>query len=356
MSAPQPERASNIRFQTGLNNPEKRNRIVFGAPGTGKSYHLDKDKEKLLANGGEFERITFYPDYTYANFVGTYKPVPTKDADGKETITYKYVPGPFMRVLAAALRNGQTDNVQPHLLAIEEINRASAAAVFGDIFQLLDRCEDHTSQYPIHSSIDIQNYLAEAVGGQPADYGELRIPDNMFIWGSMNSADQGVFYMDTAFKRRWDFVYTGINDNDSDLKGHVVTLGSGSSEHTVEWNELRKAINDFLASKGINEDKQIGPYFLSRRVSVPDHGTNIERKEFVDAFQQKIIMYLFEDAARQHRSTLFAGCKGMHNRYSDICREFKERGIGIFNTEIVSRVPTSEPTTRPEHLINPDAE
>jgi hypothetical protein len=328
-----------VRFMTGLSRPEKRNIVIFGAPGTGKSKLLDQKKDKLLEEGGGFERVTFHPDYSYAHFVGTYKPVPAEDREGKETITYRYVPGPFMRVLAAALRNGKTGDVKPHLLLIEEINRASATAVFGDVFQLLDRNRSNLSEYPIHASADVRNYLAETVGGEPSTYDELRLPDNMFIWGSMNSADQGVFPMDTAFKRRWDFIYVGIDDNDADLRGKLVALGKNRLVHTIEWNTLRKSINDFLAEKGIHEDKQIGPYFISREVSVPDNGDHIDRERFIDAFQQKVLMYLFEDAARQHRTSLFEGCKLNRNRYSDIRREFEDIGMHIFNKTIVGRVP-----------------
>jgi hypothetical protein len=327
-----------INFRSNLSNPEPRNIVLFGAPGTGKSKLLDQKKDSLLGDGGEFERVTFHPDYSYAHFVGTYKPVPMIDNEGNETITYKYVPGPFMRVLAAALRSGKMQNAKPHLLLIEEINRASPTAVFGDIFQLLDRDAYNVSEYPIHASADVRNYLAETVGGQPSDYKELRLPANMFIWGSMNSADQGVFPMDTAFKRRWDFIYVGIDTNDADLVDKLVTLGRPPSEHTIEWNALRKSINDFLAVKGINEDKQIGPYFLSREVSVPEKGVEIDRIHFVDAFKQKVIMYLFEDAARQHRSSVFEGCKINHNRYSAICSEFDRIGMDVFNHAICGRV------------------
>jgi len=329
---------SAIRFKTGLSIQDKRNIIIFGAPGTGKSKFLDQKKEALLAAGGEFERVTFHPDYSYAHFVGTYKPVPKNNSEGKEIITYEYVPGPFMRVLAAALKNGKTQEVKPQLLLIEEINRASAAAVFGDVFQLLDRNRFNVSEYPIHPSVDIQTYLAKELGGLLSNYDELRLPDNMFIWGSMNSADQGVFPMDTAFKRRWDFMYLGIDDNEADLVGKFVTLGKDKSEHTIEWNELRRAINNFLAGKGINEDKQIGPYFLSREVSVPHEGDIIKSEPFVDAFQQKVLMYLFEDAARHHRASLFAGCDHKGIRYSDIRIDFERKGVHIFNAQIVDNL------------------
>lgn len=122
-------------FNTSLKTEYNHNRIFFGAPGTGKSHDLNEDKEELLENGGLYERVTFHPDYSYSQFVGTYKPVTNEDSK----IDYKYIPGPFMRIYVEAIKNAKTDNPKPHLLIIEEINRANVAAVFGDVFQLLDR-------------------------------------------------------------------------------------------------------------------------------------------------------------------------------------------------------------------------
>lgn len=331
-----------ITFTTGLQLPYERNRILFGAPGTGKSYTLNKEMRLLLgiSSDDNYERVTFHPDYSYANFVGTYKPVPIKDEHGNETITYAYVPGPFMRVYVKALRNSRTDDIKPFLLIIEEINRANVAAVFGDVFQLLDRGEDNVSEYPIQASEDIRNYLVKELGGNSDDYAKIRIPDNMFIWATMNSADQGVFPMDTAFKRRWDFTYLGIDDNDDDIIGKYVLLTEDRSQK-VEWNKLRKAINHFLARERINEDKQLGPYFLSRKLVVPLAGNEIDHDAFVRVFMNKVIMYLFEDAAKQKRSKLFEGCADSCTRYSEICREFLSKGIGIFRHDIqVEAEPT----------------
>ena len=280
-----------------------------------------------------YERVTFHPDYSYANFVGTYKPVPYKDESGKDSITYKYVPGPFMRIYVKAILNGRTENVKPYILIIEEINRANVAAVFGDVFQLLDRDDYGVSEYPIQASEDMKKYLAEVLGGDPDDFCQLRIPDNMFIWATMNSADQGVFPMDTAFKRRWDFTYLGIDDSENELIGKYVVLGN-QNRQKVEWNKLRKAINVFLAKQKINEDKQLGPYFISRSIVVPKETNVIDRERFIKTFKNKVIMYLFEDAARQKRSSLFEGCFENSIRYSEICREFDEKGIGIFNHDI----------------------
>lgn len=319
-----------IKYQTGLQSIFSRNRIIFGAPGTGKSYSLNKDRKDILDENNitDYERVTFYLDYSYANFVGTYKPVMVEreiddTSDTSSDIAYKYVPGPFMRMYVKALKNAQTDNPRPFLLIIEEINRANVAAVFGDIFQLLDRGDDNVSEYPIQASEDMKNYLSKELGGNPENYSQIRIPDNLFIWATMNSADQGVFPMDTAFKRRWDFTYLGINDND----GEIANLSVEINGKTIYWNALRKAINDYLAKIGINEDKQLGPFFLKKDVIG-------DGKKFCEVFKHKIIMYLFEDAAKQKRASVFSGLEREKLRYSKICEEFDKRGIEIFDKEI----------------------
>ncbi len=339
---------TDIRYTTGIQSDYSRNRILFGAPGTGKSFTINQNRKDMLGadNETDYERVTFHPDYSYANFVGTYKPVPCKDEDGKDSITYKYVPGPFMRVYVNALKNGRTDNPKPHLLIIEEINRANVAAVFGDIFQLLDRGDDEVSEYPIEASEDIKTYLAKELGGSPEDYSKIRIPDNMFIWATMNSADQGVFPMDTAFKRRWDFTYLGIDDGDEKIRGKYVCL-AGDKSQKVEWNKLRKAINHFLAKEKINEDKQLGPYFIAKSIVVPADGDEIDCGQFIRVFKNKVIMYLFEDAAKQKRSKLFEGCSQDSTRYSEICREFEAKGIGIFNHDIQLEAEPEKPQWTP---------
>lgn len=317
-----------IIFKTKINIDEERNRIVFGAPGTGKSFQLKDDCEKLMENtDGTYERVTFHPDYSYSQFVGTYKPV--MDVDGK-SIRYDFVPGPFMRVYVDALRSGRTDNPQPHLLLIEEINRAKVAAVFGDVFQLLDRDEDGVSEYEIQATEDIRRYLAKELGGVADNYKRIRIPNNMFIWSTMNSADQGVFPMDTAFKRRWNFEYLGINENESKIKGIGKIILPGSEE-TIEWNVLRKAINAKLSSSEfkVNEDKLMGPFFLSKKaIASNENGMIIDKAAFIEAFKSKVIMYLYEDAVKQGKHRFFEGCD--NSKYSSVCDAFDEIGTGIF--------------------------
>lgn len=341
----QTAKKQDICYSTGYQSDFPRNRILFGAPGTGKSFTLNHEKDVLLADGGEYERVTFHPDYSYANFVGTYKPVPCKDSDGKDAITYSYVPGPFMRTYVKALQNSRTDDPKPFLLVIEEINRANVAAVFGDVFQLLDRGDDEVSEYPIRASEDIKKYLADELGGNPDNYAEIRIPDNMFIWATMNSADQGVFPMDTAFKRRWDFTYLGIDDSEAGIVGKKVILGQGDYCRCVEWNALRKAINRELLSYKVNEDKLMGPYFISKK-NMPE-GEMIDPAVFARIFKNKVIMYLFDDAAKQKRPTLFAGCEDKNkNLYSQICSEFDAKGVYIFcdniSSQFIDNVPEDD--------------
>ena len=272
---------------------------------------------------------------------------------GKEKssdIAYEYVPGPFMRVYVNALKSARSENPKPYLLIIEEINRANVAAVFGDIFQLLDRGDDEVSEYPIQASEDIKKYLAKELDCDPSEVDKIRIPDNMFIWATMNSADQGVFPMDTAFKRRWDFTYLGIDDNDEDIRGKYVTVGSREKQR-VEWNALRKAINDFLANEKINEDKQLGPYFISRSIVVPaDGGTEIDSDRFCRVFKNKVLMYLFDDAAKQKRTKLFEGSAKGQIRYSKICEAFDEQGIGIFHGDIQNRIKVTDLRTNDHEL------
>ena len=315
-----PEEPEVKKFEADL----KRNIIYFGAPGTGKSYNLNQDKDELIKDEKDYERVTFHPDYSYANFVGTYKPVPKADS-----ISYEYVPGPFMRSLVKALKHPE----KPFLLIIEEINRSNVAAVFGDVFQLLDRDKNNESRYSIETTEDMRNYLKSELN---EDYEKIKIPSNMFIWATMNSADQGVFPMDTAFKRRWEFKYFGINYNEeliSNIKFNI-------NNQEISWNDLRKAINNELLSYRINEDKLLGPFFAYNEYIDEEE---ISDEEFKEIFKNKIIMYLFEDAAKAKRNDLFAGAKENNNViYSRVCELFDAKGIEIFCDNIKENLLNSD--------------
>lgn len=359
-----------IPFYTGYTIPssipmeraagmKNRNRISFGAPGTGKSYTLNADKDLLLGgDDNNYERVTFHSDYSYSQFVGTYKPVSNLAGE----IVYKFVPGPFMRLLVKAYKNillamdsaGKVDKtkIKPYVLLIEEINRARTATVFGDVFQLLDRNRNGFSEYDIQPSEDIRQYLSEMLGGTPADYFSLRLPDNMFILATMNSADQGVFPMDTAFKRRWDFNYIGIDDEEitEDSKGvkkENIKLKFILNTQEIRWNVLRRAINAKLSSDkdGIraNEDKLMGPFFVKcdqYKLDATDViASKDENDEFISVLNEKVLMYLFEDVARTRRDELFEGMngKGNCNKYSDIKRVFMSEGLELFGHDFKTK-------------------
>lgn len=319
------------------------NRIIFGAPGTGKSFELKHEAEFTKKDGSLYpdttkkedridlafpennvERVTFHPDYSYGQFVGSYKPV--SDDDGR--IRYEYVPGPFMRTLVKALEGGKNgESAEKFLLIVEEINRAKVAAVFGDMFQLLDRTDTGDSVYEIQASEDVRRYLARELGGTKDNYTSIKIPNNMYIWATMNSADQGVFPMDTAFKRRWEFTYIGINEKDDKISIDKLPV-KNSDGNEIKWNILRKSINNMLLKEcKVNEDKLLGPFFISGEVfknatSNPD--------EFFNAFNSKVLMYLFEDAGKMHQKKLFAGIDQSELTFSKVCEDFKARGTAIF--------------------------
>ena len=334
------------------------NWILFGAPGTGKSYVIDQAAKQYPRC-----RVTFHPDYTYAQFVGAYKPVPSQQtASG---ITYGFVPVPFVNTLVESLENPNT----PHILIIEEINRADPAAVFGDVFQLLDRNDEGSSEYSVRTSQELKDYLQgklsanaqktlralivdlEQSEADAPDYdcSEIAIPNNMYIWASMNSADQGVFPMDTAFKRRWTFQYLPIDSDNGILQS---ADGAFLSEH---WDEIRTNINKLLKSQGrdIPEDKLLGPYFLSaRELHNDDEDAEQNAQNFVHVFASKVIMYLFEDAARYCRAQVFRiPDESQEQLYlSDLLRNLNTNrpDLGIFAESVAPTLENPENTDSEE--------
>ena len=337
-------------------NQDFRQKIYYGAPGTGKSYFVDQKAKENFANN--YERVTFHNNYTYANFIGTYKPVPK---DGQEDIiTYSYVPGLLTKLLVKALKNPDED----YLLIIEEINRAHAAAVFGDFFQLLDRDGNYKSEYKISASEDLTRYFKKAFNedeenidnvknhlGQ--EYDQVVLPANLFIWATMNSADQGVMPIDTAFKRRWEMEYIHIDKNEELIKGkYQFNIGK---DNKIAWNDFRKTINNYLSSSDlmkINEDKLMGVYFISKKTLEQFAD---QPKQLSQVIKNKVLYYLFDDVVKPYRSTFFALDKA--NTFSQLCNNFDQDGIDIFNPHLKEKLnqiiksKTAEPETEDEEEL-----
>lgn len=256
------------------------NIIYYGAPGTGKSHKIDK-----LATDDNSIRTVFHSETQYSDFVGCLKPF----MDGSN-ISYQFRPGPF----SLALVKAANDATKQYFLVIEEINRAAAAAAFGDIFQLLDRRPDGRSQYSIDVvDADFKSYLEINAAAALVD-GKLILPSNLSLLATMNSSDQAVMPMDSAFKRRWQFEYVSI-ESDTYPSGHF-NLNVGADTLTVSWENLSKVINNQLAGVQIPEDRLLGPWFVNEK----------ELENSQATLAGKLAMYLWEDVLRHaHRESIF---------------------------------------------------
>ncbi len=269
------------------------NILLYGVPGAGKSWTIQHeycDDEKCM------ERLVFHPDYMYSDFVGQILPIVKKDDEGKEKVRYEFKPGPFTKILKKAYE----DPEHSYYLVIEEINRGNAPAIFGEIFQLLDRMDEDkegfkkgTSEYGITN----ENVALEVYGD--ADR-KVRIPANLSILGTMNTSDQNVFTLDTAFQRRWIMRM---------IKNSFVKHKYANNpilDTSVSWKQFCEAINEEILSRNnvtSSEDKRLGAYFVSADdlVYVKTQDGALE-KQIIDAehknarFAEKVIKYLWDDA------------------------------------------------------------
>lgn len=264
---------------------EPTQKIFFGTPGGGKSYRVKKFIEEERNAKDRYFRVTFHPDTDYASFVGSYKPI----MKGNE-ITYEYVPQVFTRAYIAAWN----DQEHEYFIDIEEINRGNCAQIFGDLFQLLDRKSDTgLSEYPVKADADLCNYLVNAVDkdGNPIlknkdgiEKNELRLPANLSIVATMNTSDQSLFPMDSAFKRRWDWEYVPSTFKEED--NYNITIGN----KTYKWHKFLKEVNDKIKDVTDSEDKQMGAYFIKRNVDE-------------EAFKSKVMYYLWSEICKEEYKT-----------------------------------------------------
>ena len=262
--------------------------MYYGAPGTGKSYRIASLIKESYPGYTEYDdnpyvfRTTIYRDYSYYDFIGNIMPV-TKE--GK--VSYEFVPGIFTTALCTALRT-QDRNIDVYLI-LEEMSRGDIASIFGDIFQLLDRDDTGKSMYGINNK-SIYEYLI--LNGVIKTGHKIIIPSNLHIIGTVNTSDQNVNVIDTAFKRRFDFKYIGVDPIDDNKDGKYVNNFDVqfTNDDTYEWVKLYQAINHIIINDlGLAEDKQLGPFFLK------DKGRDDANREQV---ADKLLHYLWQDVER----------------------------------------------------------
>lgn len=291
--------------------------IFYGAPGTGKSYSIGSLIKRSYPGYTEYDdnpyvfRTTIYRDYSYFDFVGNIMPV-TKA--GK--VSYEFVPGIFTTALCTALRT-QDRNLDVYLI-LEEMSRGDIASIFGDVFQLLDRNDDGKSMYAINNK-SIYDYLIS--NGVIKAGHKIIIPSNLHIIGTVNTSDQNVNVIDTAFKRRFDFKYVGVDpikvegESDKYINDFDIDF-TGTDTYKYKWVKLYQAINHVIINDlGLTEDKQLGPFFLKNKKD-----DKLNREQVAD----KLLHYLWHDVERvsYKNGSLFAnGIKSFGQLYSEFKNE-----------------------------------
>ena len=270
------------------------NIILYGVPGAGKSHEI---KTKYCDDEERMERVVFHPDYTYSDFVGQILPRVQKDKDGNDKLKYIFTPGPFTKLLKKA----QKDPNNYYYLIIEELNRGNAPAIFGEIFQLLDRKDENEFlvEEVGESEYGISNYeVAKEVYGDEEHL--VRIPSNMYIIATMNTADQNVFTLDTAFQRRWNMRQI---ENSFEKSKHSKDMIVGTD---INWGAFATVINDIVIDVNVDmassEDKRLGTYFAKKK--------ELE----ADRFSEKVLKYLWDDAFKMDKSAIFnENCKSLED-------------------------------------------
>lgn len=316
-----------ISTQQGVPSSDKpKNIIYFGAPGTGKSYTVDQIISGL--DKKYYARVSFHPDYDYASFVGGYKPITEKESKIKEdgtteeidVVKYKFVAQAFAKIYTKAWK----DTDHSYYLVIEEINRGNCAEIFGDIFQLLDR----TSNYSVAASTELYSYLLEEFKGDENHQGlkdGLKLPLNLDIYATMNTSDQSLYPMDSAFKRRWDWEYIPICYEDSTEDGkenisskYVIEVG----EYKYKWIDFIKTINNnhIKSNPSLGMDKCIGNYFVK-----PESDNVISLKQFIN----KVVFYLWNDVFKDEDNVVFEQ-DGSYEDFFPITTKGIQKVVGLF--------------------------
>lgn len=276
------------------------NKIYYGIPGCGKSFHIEDEVLKEVDKEHDVFRTTFYLDYSNSDFIGQIYPVVGDDG----SVSYEEKPGPFTKALERALRKPK----KMIYLVIEEINRGNAAAIFGDTFQLLDRLKKDRdgrvagdSEYPVNNEF-IEGYFKK--NNVPFNSDKIYIPHNLTLLATMNTSDQNVFPLDTAFKRRWDRekVMTDWNE-----VGNIKNLYIPYTD--VTWEKFATTINDKMlednedSDVSVSEDKQMGAYFVKENMLSKEKNTG--DKDSLRAFISNVMDYLYNDVTKFNYELLF---------------------------------------------------
>lgn len=273
-------------------NKDGKNILYYGVPGSGKSFKINEELKDISES--QKERVLFHPDYTYSDFIGQILP----KVENKE-ISYPFTPGPFTRILEKAFHNPENH----YYLIIEEINRGNAPAIFGDVFQLLDRVKEKSeadfcnSEYYITNS-DIANYIYNKP--ELAKYEDkVKIPSNLSIYATMNTSDQNVFTLDTAFQRRWNMEMIKNNWDDTKLNFEII---EGTD---MTWSKFGQGMNKLIVNKNkhglSSEDKRLGAYFIKKE----DYDGIETEEEIRKLFAEKVLKYLWDDAFKFDREDVF---------------------------------------------------
>lgn len=299
------------------------NQIFYGVPGCGKSYKIQQILVKNNINGNQTEKILFHPDYSYTDFIGQLEPKLIENKkENKNDVTYDFNPGPFSIILKKAL----ADENKKYVLVIDEINRGNASAIFGDIFQLLDRNKNGESEFSIKNEV-ISKYLLDKRDGigqiDEKKVKDIKIPSNLYIFATMNTSDQNVFTLDTAFKRRWNFekISNIFNDKEDEQYKRIIPEFKNDEGEEITWGVFQEAINNIinkeLINYGINgEDKQLGKYF------VKDEELKNKKK-----FAYKVLMYLWDDVVKVNRNILFD--TENYSTLDEVIEGFLDKNVGI---------------------------
>ena len=280
--------------------------IYYGAPGTGKSHRIKKLLKEMNVPKENIFRTTFHPDSDYSSFVGAYKPT-MKPVDEKyrnvvgkdEEIAYSFVPQTFIKAYIQAYKK-PNENVY---IIIEEINRGNCAQIFGDLFQLLDRDDNGVSEYPIKADSDLKMYLEGELGKNHDGIkdGELCLPSNLYIWATMNTSDQSLFPIDSAFKRRWDWEYEPIKYMNKDW-------GIEVGGNMYSWTSFQKEVNNRIFEATNSEDKMLGDFFVKPNNNV------ISEKQFIN----KVLFYLWNDVCKDGDGDIFKADDNKDVKFSDL--------------------------------------